>query len=145
MPDAYASHLPVLRMVLALAKPKRVLELGMGSYSTPAFLASPLERLVSIETVPEWAVAADYDERHTIRVVEDTAEALPDLHDFDLVFIDNDDNPTDRERAIRAVLSQEHPATVIHDAENPAYQAAIDLAPNRVTFTAEVPWTAVVW
>ncbi len=134
-------------MVLALAKPKRVLELGVGKYSTPEFLGCPsLERLVSLETDKDWARQFQ-DERLTLRLVEDTADAIPTtLHNYDLVFIDNADNAPDRERAIRTVLRREHPVTVIHDAEVPLYFEAIaDMAENYIIFNNRLPCTAVCW
>lgn len=142
--DPYASHLPTLRFVLALVKPKRVLELGAGIYSTPLFLACPsVERLETIETDERWV--PEPSERLTVRLVKDTVEALPeDLTAYDLVFIDNADNPADRERTIRAVLEQSHPVTVIHDAD--IYDEAINQgAKNVVTFSERIPWTAVCW
>lgn len=145
MSDPYASHLPTLNFVLALVKPKRVLELGAGLYSTPAFLECPtVERLLSIETDKEWAERVQ-DERLTLRLVDDTVEALPkDLMAFDLVFIDNADNATDRNRAIRAVLERPYPVTVIHDAE--VYGGTInELAENRMIFNNLTPYTAVCW
>ena len=145
MTDPYASHLPILRMVLGLVKPKRVLELGAGNYSTPCFLECPtVERLVTLETDPEWVPAVD--PKLTLHIVEDAAEELPDLRSYDLVFVDNADNAADRERAIRAVLTQPHPPTVIHDADYPSYRKAItDLAENHWIFTDYFPHTAVAW
>lgn len=149
--DPYATHLPVIRMVLALMKPKRILELGAGVYSTKAFLDCPsLTRLTSLETDEEWMDRLKdevADERLTLRLVEDTCEALPEsLRIYDLVFIDNADNPVDRERAIRAVLGREHPVVIVHDAENLWYRHAInELADCYMLFDAEVPNTAVVW
>lgn len=145
MSDPYASHLPTLKFVLALVKPRLVLELGAGLYSTKAFLDCPsVERVRSIETDREWAKRVQ-DERLTMRVVDDTVAELPhNLMDYDLVFIDNADNPADRERAIRAVLGREHPVTVIHDAE--VYAAAItEGAANFMVFNSLVPNTAVCW
>lgn len=132
-------------MVLGLVKPKRVLELGAGNYSTPLFAEYPtVNRLVSVETDERW-LPEIASPNLTIRLVEDTCDALDDL-DFDLIFIDNADNATDRERAIRAVLSKEHPVTVIHDAEHPSYNAAIrELSDSFLVVANELPWTAVCW
>ena len=144
MPDTYASHLPVLQMMLGLVKPKRVLELGCGSHSTPLFLQAGV-KLTSLETDEEWFMKAEGYGDFDVRLVEDVVESLPLLTDFDLVFIDNSDNETDREKAIRAVLSQDHPVTVIHDAEYPLYRAAIEEAKNYMIFSDLVPHTAVCW
>ena len=48
-------------------------------------------------------------------------------------------------KAIRAVLSAEHPTVVIHDADHPPYRRAIeDLTNGNVTYSDETPQTAVV-
>ena len=144
MPDTYASHLPVLQMMLGLVKPKRVLELGSGPHSTPLFLQAGV-KLTSLETDEGWFMKAEGYGDFDLRLVEDVVESLPLIGDFDLVFIDNSDNETDREKAIRAVLSQAHPVTVIHDAEYPLYRAAIEEAKNYMIFSDLVPHTAVCW
>jgi predicted O-methyltransferase YrrM len=146
--DPYASHLPILKFVLALVKPKEVLELGAGKYSTAEFLAcESVERLTSLETNPEWASTvsmATGDDRLDLWTVEDIPAVLPDLRKFDLVFIDNGNDATERSAAIRAVLSRPHPVTVIHDAE--VYAGVIhELAENRITFNFDTPYTAVCW
>jgi predicted O-methyltransferase YrrM len=138
-------------MVCALMKPKRVLELGSGVYSTKEFLKCPtLKRLTSLETDEQWLRRLRdeiTDERLTLRLVEDTVAALPkSLTNYDLVFVDNADNPVDREAAIRAVLGQEHPVVIVHDAENLWYRHAInELAEHYVLFDEQVPNTAVIW
>lgn len=126
--DPYASHLPVLQALPSAFSIERVLELGAGLHSTPAFLALPgLKHLTSVENDPQWAarVRSD-DERHDVLVVEGSiADNLPPLEDYDLVFIDDSTSAHERARTIRAVLSQPHPPVVIHDAEVPEYAAAI--------------------
>lgn len=138
----YQTHLPVLRMVLALAQPKRILELGAGLYSTPELLAFPsVESLVSIETSKRWAKRVAHK---GLVVVPRTVPALPNLTDFDLVFIDNAEK--ERLPAINAVLSQHHPIVVIHDVERKPYLAAItEHTDNYRIFTDLDPHTAVVW
>ena len=140
--DPYASHLPVLRALVEMVKPRAVLEFGAGDYSTPFFLTLDIESLWSVETDPAWAVRAQSnDTRHTV-----AAEA-PSLSGFDLVFIDDGKNASDREHTIRNVLKEDHPVFVIHDAEVPEYRAAIhDLASERAVFCAlAMPQTAVIW
>lgn len=124
MSAPYASHLPVLRAVLATYKPKRVLELGSGPYSTPLFLDAGV-KLTSLETDDEWFMKAEAFADFDLRLVENVAESLPLLIDFDLVFVDDSHDLAERERTIRAVLSQSHPLTVLHDAEVREYRAAI--------------------
>jgi predicted O-methyltransferase YrrM len=144
--DPYGSHLPTLAYVLAKVQPKRVLELGMGRYSTPMFLYWPsVEWLHSLETDPEWAEEFT-DDKLLVSLVDDVAENLPDLTAYDLVFIDDSDNATDRQRTIRAVLSKEHPVTVIHDADFPPYvQAMAEFVDDVWVIGDEKPVTAVIW
>ena len=139
--DRYASHLPVLKALLDTGTISRVLELGGGLYSTPAFLAtSSLEKLTTIENDPEWARKAETaDDRHEVLLVQGAiADNLPPLEDYDLVFIDDSTSAYERARTIRAVLSQPHPPVVIHDAEVPEYAAAM-------AECSPLPATAVVW
>lgn len=123
-PDPYASHLPILRAVLAAYKPKRVLELGSGPHSTPLFLDAGV-KLTSLETDDDWFMQAEERGDFDVRLVENVAESLPALTDYDLVFVDDSDTLDDRLATIRAALSQPHPLTVLHDAEVPEYRAAI--------------------
>lgn len=148
--DEYSTHLPIIRMCLALLKPKRVLELGAGLYSTKEFLASPVERLTSLETNPDWLErlrAEIADERWTLRFVDSIVPALPKhLDDYDLVFVDCDEDSISRANAIRAVLEKEHPPVIVHDAEYPAYRRVLEqLAENFVVFNEQTPATAVCW
>jgi predicted O-methyltransferase YrrM len=133
--ERYASHLFVLRALLATLKPRRVLEFGSGLYSTPFFLRSRrLESLVSVEEDPEWAerVRVNGDKRLVVQPQFDGS-----LMDFDLVFIDNARAVEERAKTIRWVLSQEHPVVVIHDAETPEYARVVaELSP--------LPTTAIV-
>jgi predicted O-methyltransferase YrrM len=144
--DPYASHLPILKFVLALVKPKRVLELGAGLYSTPEFLrCESIERVDSLETDPDWAarVNREVGNDDRLRIWKDDG-LEQDYENYDLVFIDNGNNATERIAAIRAVLSRPHPVTVIHDAE--VYAGVIhELAENRITFNFDTPYTAVCW
>lgn len=146
----YATHLPVIRMVLALLKPRKVLELGAGEYSTKEFLASPIERLTSLETDPAWMTRIRdeiADERLTLRFVDSIVEALPNrLTDYDLIFVDCDATPDLRAAAIEAVLRKEHPPVIVHDAQVPAYRLALEIhADNFLVWDAENPSTAVCW
>lgn len=54
----YGTHVPVLMAAIALIKPKRILELGSGFYSTPLFLdkryCPSVTQLTSIETDASW-------------------------------------------------------------------------------------------
>jgi hypothetical protein len=145
--DDYATHLPVLELVCALAKPRTALELGVGHHSTP-FLLGCVERLTSIETDSEWA--ARFPDHPDLRLLEPLD--IPDPAEFDLVFIDNGSGADQthresvREQTIRAILSTEHPIVVIHDAENPRYaRVIIESESSFHVFRDETPHTAVVW
>lgn len=140
--DPYASHIPILRALTKMLKPRAVLEFGAGDYSTSFFLSLEIESLWSVETDPAWAARAQSnDTRHTV------STEVPSLHGYDLVFIDDGKNAADREHTIRNVLSDDHPVVVIHDAEVPEYRSAItDLAAERVIYCAlATPQTAVIW
>jgi hypothetical protein len=144
MSDPYATHLPVLRAVLKTYEPKRVLELGIGMHSTPLFLNAGVS-LTSLETNGSWFCRAENLADFDIRLVDDIPASLPSLTDYDLVFVDDSDNATDRERTIRAVLSQPHPLTVIHDAEVPEYRAAMKELSDPLFICAMTPHTALCW
>jgi predicted O-methyltransferase YrrM len=142
--DPYASHLPTLRAVLRTYSPKRVLELGTGPHSTSLFIEAGVT-LTSLETSGAWHEKAQGYGEFDLRLVDDVATCLPSLTDYDLVFVDDSDNLADRERSIRAVLSQPHPLTVIHDAEVPEYRTAIRELGNGIFVCTHAPHTAIVY
>lgn len=141
--DRYASHLPVLRRLLGIHKPERVLEYGAGLHSTPLFAAYPtVEKVVSVEPDPEWRqiVALEVaDPRLTLRP---DANVMPSA--FDFVFIDCGMCIADRVPVIRAVLASKHPLVVIHDAEVPAYADAIEELATMFKIHPTAPDTAVI-
>ncbi|MCA9037307.1 MAG: hypothetical protein KDA91_19360 [Planctomycetaceae bacterium] len=62
----YATHLPMLRFLLSLLRPARILEFGVGHYSTGLFRASPAH-VCSVESNAEWAKQfVSSDPRHTV-------------------------------------------------------------------------------
>lgn len=141
----YASHLPVLRTLLAQNRPHNVLELGAGLHSTPEFLRrDELVRLISVEPDPEWrrrVAESCSDPRLVLRSeMPDVAPAF-----FDLIFIDDGVSIPARVASIRHVLAGEHPLTVIHDADVDAYVAAIKESAIYYTIVRTDPPTAVVW
>lgn len=149
-PHGYSSHLRILRMVLALVQPERVLELGAGQYSTPEFLkCESVEHLTSLESDPEWATQMTHaieDDRLNLQLVEDLPAAVPSLTGYDLVFVDNGQSVHERVAGIRAVLERPHPVTVIHDAEVPDYRLMISqLAEDYMVFDHPQHQTAVCW
>jgi hypothetical protein len=140
--DRYASHLPVLKAVCGLLKPKQVLELGAGFHSTRFFLSLPLKRLVSVERDEEWfdQIFMDYpDPRLCLR--RDYAGMK--LNGFDLIFIDDGTSAAEREFSIRWVLEQKHPPTIVHDAE--VYATLLAELATDYAVIPTMPETAVIW
>jgi hypothetical protein len=138
----YASHLPVLRAVCGVLKPKRVLELGAGLHSTPFFLSLPIEELVSVEGDEDWFAQIFLkftDERLCLRRDYEGVS----LRKFDLIFIDDGTTAAEREFSIRWVLGRKHPPTIIHDAE--VYATVIDELATHYAVMPTDPETAVVW
>lgn len=149
MSDPYATHLPILQAISQHLTIRRVLEFGIGHYSTAAFMNRgtypDLAELVSVETNPrwcKWAFEAFYgDCRHEIFM------HLPDcdLSGFDLIFIDDGMSVDERATTIQMVSDARPQAlVVIHDFEQLVYQSAA-VFDYRRTFTGSVPWTAVLW
>ena len=142
--DPYASHLPILRAMVASLRPKKVLEFGAGLHSTPFFLQDPeLTRIVSVEADNDWrrriAFRCD-DQRLVLRVDRRVAPEY-----FDLVLIDDGTCAAERLETIHFVLAGPHPPVIIHDAEVPEYATIIkELAINYSIFPT-APDTAVVW
>lgn len=124
----YGTHLPVLREVLERVRPQRVLEVGAGRYSTREFLSYPgVKQLDSVETDPVWQERV---ERELADPRLHFHRSLPNPHDYDLVFVDGPEDREGRCQAIRDVLTQPHPVTVIHDAEQEAYRKVIEALTN---------------
>jgi hypothetical protein len=51
---AWSTHLPLLKSLVEVAKPKVVVELGTGMHSTPIFLNSGAERMIFIDNDKAW-------------------------------------------------------------------------------------------
>lgn len=152
-PHGFGSHLRILKMVLGLVKPLRVLELGAGWFSTPEFLkCDSVAEVTSLETDGEWAERvkeAIDDPRLKLRLVDDVAAEVSRLKltDFNLIFVDNGQSVGERVEGIRSVLKrQDRPPVVIHDAEYPDYRMVISqLAGEHIVFDHPQHHTAVVW
>jgi predicted O-methyltransferase YrrM len=145
----YASHTETLCRTLSEVKPKNVLEIGSGRYSTKEILRCEyVEHLDSLETDPKWAeqVTQLCGDDPRLRVY--TAIPKPEnwaTQEYDLIFIDGPDTERERLENIRSVLSRPHPVTVIHDAEHPPYRQAIEeLTNGNVSYFGEGKQTAVV-
>lgn len=129
----YESHLPILKALAETLDLKRVIEFGAGDHSTPFFLDLDLDRFVSIESDPEW-----------VNPRAETRSEWTEALDFDLVLIDDGLNAAERMATIDSVLGQEdHPLTVIHDAE--VYADRIVRAGYHFVFRFDIPHTALCW
>ena len=154
----YATHVPVL-LGLAKVKPIRsVLELGAGHYSTKTFLDRrsfpDLQLLHSYETDKSWGIAMkqiiDVDSRASLHVVEGSmASALESVHlgDYDLIFVDDSTNASERVQTIRTLRESRVSSAlvVIHDFEVPEYINVAKPFRYRYSFKAFNPETGVVW
>ncbi len=150
--DPYATHLPVLRALGRHLPIRSVLEFGAGLYSTCEFLnrgSFPhLDSLVSIEDDAGWRKRmADFidDPRWICPLVPPIDGLLESPVGFDLIFIDDGLQVSERVLTIKAVAEASVPCiVVIHDFEQMAYQQAADFK-HLHFFTQAVPWTAVLW
>ena len=95
----YATHLPVLDFLLDEIQPKKVLEWGMGFYSTPLLIEKTKVQVCSIETASEewykkihdkYSLSPNFSIRKKISKTG-ALEILSDIEeDWDLVFNDGD-------------------------------------------------------
>jgi predicted O-methyltransferase YrrM len=143
MPDEYGSHLNVLASVLDQHEPKKVLELGAGEHSTPAFLNHPaVQELVTVEDDPDWRKRIKEMFPSDKLTISPKFDQSP--KDFDLVFIDNGREESERLAFIRRVLSGPHPIVLIHDADVPAYNELIKGLADDFAIFPPTPHTAVI-
>lgn len=155
--NAFASHMPILIGVARAARPRRLLELGAGFFSTPAFLDRrlfpSLESILSLEDDPDWIARLTAriggDPRlslTSVPVVPDWA-AEADLTSFDLIFVDDSTMVGERARTVRNVLmrARADAIVVIHDFQQAQYQAAVPAPWTAFTFDVLSPATGVVF
>ncbi|MGA3044946.1 MAG: hypothetical protein ABSF54_29570 [Bryobacteraceae bacterium] len=138
----------------AIFKPQRILELGMGLYSTPLFLnpnvCPSLKLLHSIEDDPAWLEqvrsANMSDERWRPEICDGSVAAYVqrlDISAYDLIFID-DSGRVARSHTIQAVYAgRPRCPVVIHDAEVWRLRARIWFRRPLVIFDTFNPQTAV--
>jgi hypothetical protein len=88
----YATHLPMLRFLLETFRPARIIEFGMGEFSTRLFAQSAAD-VISIESDPfwfqrGWTGAATH--HRVLWPTEAIQDYLLDPHqsEFDLAFVD---------------------------------------------------------
>lgn len=157
--ELFASHLPVLAGLARLIPVRRVLELGAGHHSTPAFLDRGafrnLETLRSVEDDPVWVekmsgMVRDDPRVDLVTVAKPMSDAVTRLQvgTYDLVFIDDSTGQEERVKTIRKVANESAASAsllVIHDYEWELYQEAATKFRRRFKFTALVPNTGVVW
>ena len=135
--DGWSSHLPILKRIAEKYKIERILELGIGKYSTKIFNdkeAFPdLIELVSVEDNPEWVtkVSSEIPMRADIKMELIIAEKdktfkevnKMDLSRFDLIFIDDSKSMNARRNTIRTISNKKPDCiVVIHDFHVPRYQ-----------------------
>lgn len=146
--NRWASHLPLLYTCGSAAS---VLELGMGQYSTAAFLNRSifpdLGRLVSIESNLDW-IRESADLRHDVHAYPEPIESLletMDLEAFDLIFVDNSDKAERRIATLKYISSRNpgHAKVLVHDWE--LYHEAVTGFRFGIVDDRQEPQTALVW
>ncbi len=145
--SAYESHIPVLEYIFARLNPTRILEFGMGYYSTKFFMNRDIE-LTSVETDYNWAdkFRTDCNARHDIHVQPcDEFQVPVDIH---LLFVDC--NPLDVRRVcVQHGIEADVRIIVAHDTEpesecNYSYNKII--LPDgweRVDYMKNTVWTSI--
>ncbi len=120
----YATHLPILDFLLDTLQPKRVLEWGMGFYSTPLLIEKTKDTVLSIETVSsEWLekILEKYSShKNFVGRMSNALEALPSVEklEWDLIFNDGDSFS----RHIIAQMAQYWNTVVVsHDTQEKQY------------------------
>jgi hypothetical protein len=155
--EAYGSHLPVLIAVARLLRPRRLLELGAGLFSTAAFadkaLFPTLEGIVSLEDDPKWLRRIEKQLHANHRVGLKAVRAIPDwvatadLAAHDLIFIDNGRQIAERVSTIRAVLcrARSDAVIVVHDFQYAPYKDAVTDPWTAFSFDACAPSTGIIF
>lgn len=133
------SHLPVLVALARKIPLRKVVEIGSGEHSTPAFLRQhlfpDLMRLDSVENNANWAskvCETVHDERwHLHTTISPVLEAMREV---DLVFVDNDPY---KERIAVLDLMRELGVklVVMHDRESYYYNGACGHWPYQQSYT----------
>lgn len=155
---SFATHIPVLMGLCQMIKPKKILELGPGLYSTAMFtdrsFLPGLTNFTSVESEKEWAdkvkdFFVEKKESHFILSETGVADYISSLTEkFDLIFVDDSLTTEDRVRTILNVgikSDMQDTVVVIHDFEVPAYQNATTSFNNRYIFKCFHPNIGVVW
>jgi hypothetical protein len=156
--NPFSTHLPILASLGQLVKPKKILELGSGNYSSRLFLDTSyfqfVEKVDSFENDERWAAAvlknvgSDHrfnltcDEKHISIQVADL-----NLEDYDLIFIDDSIDSIQRSATIKLIASKKpsRAICVVHDFDHYPYRDALSGFKNRFRFDALNPHTGVAW
>ena len=135
--SGYATHLPILDFLLDFLLPKKILEWGMGFYSTPLLIEKTKDMVFSIETVSmEWykKVRDRYRNKSTFECVVELSKAgvlkeIPRIEEYErgwnIVFNDGDSFS----RHVIAQMAQnwydhhlqEAPVIISHDTQEKQY------------------------
>lgn len=123
----YATHLPIVDFLLDHMKPKRVLEWGMGFYSTPLLIEKTRDQVCSIETTseewykkihdkyslnPTFSMRSEFSENGALEILPNIGE------NWDLVFNDGD---TFSRHIIAQMAQYWNTVIVSHDTQEKQY------------------------
>ena len=132
---SWDSYMDTLLTVLDEMRPKTVLEYGTGKSSQVMALYPSVELVFAIEHDKDWMqrlIAAPIYGL-TIKLVENLDEypfAFPKDTRFDLIFVDG----KNRAACMNASASflNKHGVMILHDAQRPEYQEAINVWPFKI-------------
>lgn len=155
MSDTYASHLPILRSLSKHFNVRKVLELGAGHYSTPAFLDRnyfpDLYALHSYETDRGWyeSLSTAFGKDKRLMLIHTTTplhEILAQSYwaGYDVIFVDNGSKVSERVLVLET-LNEVQPSSVVvvHDYNVREYQHSTRDFPLRIVHYVE-PYTAIL-
>jgi hypothetical protein len=143
----YATHVPVLRFLIEMMRPERILEFGAGEFSTPLLLSSGAE-LTSIETSIDWLAKVCHTTSQHI-VVHWPCDSVEDylldhrLPGFDLAFVDGPVNS--RVPCVQRLFGRSR-VIVIHDSMTRCYgwkRLVVPTPYRRFDYTQLHPATSV--
>jgi hypothetical protein len=152
----YATHLPILKVILNTCNISNIFEYGMGSFSTPLFVEK-CKNIIAIEMQEQsW-----FDKMVTeLKLLEkdnyslicllgptlaiDYFNSMKNVTSFDLVFVDGDGGT--RPEAINEAIEANIPYIVTHDTEWSGYGwERIKLKNDYIRYDIKkyTPWTTV--
>lgn len=157
------SAIPVLILMQMLLKPKKVLELGAGEYSTPIFTNRDLyPNLIQFDSFENGSAAyqqkcrdmfspdSDVYKLHLFgppkkfmaKIVHDTNTTI-----YDLILVDDSGDQVGRAQTVRFATAGAGPNSVllIHDFENPNYSGAVQGDFTKFVFKSIFPYVGVLW